>query len=217
MERTRTVNRLTVVLALNLVVIVALVSVGVSAHSLSVLAEGGDYLADAAAIGVSLLAILLSQRRPTAKHPHGFPRATKFAALVNGGWLLVLNLVVALSASWRLLVARAHPVNGLPVLIVSAVAAGLMLVGVFVLRTANEGADKDVNMRAVLLDTAADASAAAGVALTGATIFAMGGLYWLDPAVALLISAIVSYHALALLGDVIGALRTKGAADRPEE
>ena len=60
MSRTR---RLTIVLALNLSLVTALVIVGLAAHSLAVLAAGVDYLADAGAIGVSLLAIRLASRQ----------------------------------------------------------------------------------------------------------------------------------------------------------
>jgi hypothetical protein len=66
------VKRLTVVLLLNLGLITALVIVGLAAHSLAVLAAGADYLADADAIGVSLLAIWLASRppsRPPARLP----------------------------------------------------------------------------------------------------------------------------------------------------
>ena len=55
MSRTR---RLLVVLALNLALVGVLVAVSVTANSLAVLAEGGDYLLDAAGVGVALLAIL---------------------------------------------------------------------------------------------------------------------------------------------------------------
>ena len=61
--------RLGLVLLLNLLLVAALVIVGVAAHSLGVLAAGVDYLADAAAIGVSLLAIWLAcepLRQPVA-------------------------------------------------------------------------------------------------------------------------------------------------------
>jgi cobalt-zinc-cadmium efflux system protein len=57
MSRTQ---RLLVVLALNLALVAALVTVGVTAHSLAVLAAGGDYLLDAVAVGVALLAIWLA-------------------------------------------------------------------------------------------------------------------------------------------------------------
>ena len=46
------VTRLTIVLGINAFLSAALVDVGLTGHSLAVLAEGGDYLADAAAIGV---------------------------------------------------------------------------------------------------------------------------------------------------------------------
>jgi len=60
---------------------------------------------------------------------------------------------------------------------------------------------------AVLLDTIADAAAAAGVAATGAIILATGGWYWLDPAVALAIAIVVAYHAFALIRKVLARLR----------
>lgn len=85
--------------------------------------------------------------------------------------------------------------------------AGALLLGGDVEEDLDEDNDNgDLNMRAVLLDTAADAAAAVGVAVTGGIIFAAGGLYWLDPAVALAISAVVAYHAVRLLRRVGDAL-----------
>jgi cobalt-zinc-cadmium efflux system protein len=205
------VGRLTIVLLLNLALITALVIVGLTAHSIGVLAEGADYLADAAAICLSLLAIWLSHRSPTTRRPLGYRNATKVAALVNGGWLLLLSILVALGAALRLVSHTSH-VSGLPVLVVSGIAASLMLIGALILRGADADdddgdGDGGLSMRAVLLDTAADAAAAAGVALTGAVIYATNGWYWLDPAVALVIAVIVGYHALALVREVVAALR----------
>jgi cobalt-zinc-cadmium efflux system protein len=73
---TRT-TRLAVVLLLNLALVAGLVVAGISAHSIGVLAAGGDYLADAAAIGISLLAIGLARRPPTRRRPGGYPHATR--------------------------------------------------------------------------------------------------------------------------------------------
>jgi cobalt-zinc-cadmium efflux system protein len=58
----------------------------------------------------------------------------------------------------------------------------------------------------VLLDTIADAAAAAGVAAAGAVIYASHGLFWLDPAVALTIALVVGYHATRLLFQIRTAL-----------
>ncbi|MCW2941623.1 MAG: cation transporter [Actinomycetia bacterium] len=66
---------------------------------------------------------------------------------------------------------------------------------------------RDLNMKALLLDTAADAIAAGGVAITGAIILAKAGWYWLDPTVALIIAVVVGYHALRLIRKVVAALK----------
>jgi cobalt-zinc-cadmium efflux system protein len=198
---------LATVLVMNVALVGALVAIGITAHSVGVLAAGGDYFADAAAIAVSLLAIWLS-RRP---NPH--PRATTIAALVNAGWLLALSVLVAAGAIVRL-ASRTPRVEGLPVLVVSAIASVVMVIGALIL-----GGDIDdddhgdsMNIRAVLLDTTADAASAAGVAATGGIILATGAWFWLDPTVAILIAVVVGYHALMLVRKVVA--RLKGVATK---
>jgi cobalt-zinc-cadmium efflux system protein len=176
------------VLGLNLLLVGALVIVGVAAHSLGVLAAGVDYLADAAAIAVSLLALRLA-RQPLRQHPRRWTDPTHVAALVNAGWLLVLNMGVVVAAIRRL-VAGTVEVHGLPVLIVSAAAALVMFVGAIIVggNLDDDDGGEDLNIKAVLLDTAADAAAASGVAFTGAVILTTHAWYGLDPAVALVIA-----------------------------
>ena len=203
MSRTR---RLAVVLLLNLSLVTVLVVVGLAAHSLAVLAAGADYLADAAAIGVSLLAIWIASR------PRGHPKATTVAALVNAAWLLILNIAI-IGVAIQHLAMGAHQVEGLPVLIVSAVAAAVMLAGALILGGDADDDDdddgtEDLNVKAVLLDTAADAAAAAGVAVSGAIILSVGGWYWLDPATALVIAVIIGYQAVKLTRKITASLRS---------
>ena len=157
-------KRFAVALMLNLVLVAGLVTVGVTAHSLGVLAAGGDYLADAAAIGIAIVAIQLSDRHP---------RANAFAALVNGSWLLVLSISIVAGGVDRL-VSGTPAVHGLPVLVMSAIAAAVMTGAAVVLGVDvnDDDGDEALSHRAVLLDTAADATSASGVATTGAIIFA---------------------------------------------
>jgi cobalt-zinc-cadmium efflux system protein len=209
-------QRLMVVLVLNLGLVAGLVAVGLTAHSLAVLAEGGDYLLDAAGAAVALLAIRLSARSSGRARPPGRPTPTDLAALVNCVWLLLLEALVAAAATERL-VTRTPDVHGLPVLVVSGVAALTMTVGALVLRADadDDGVDgRDLSVAAVLLDTVADAAAAAGVAATGGIILATGGWYWLDPAVALVIAVVIGYHALALLRKVVSRLRPETSPTR---
>ena len=204
------VTRLATVALLNLALVAGLVAAGLAAHSLGVLAAGGDYLADAAAIGVSLLAVLLGRRPPAPRHPHGYPRATAYAALLNASLLLAVAGLVVAGAVRRLAAGGGH-VHGLPVLIASGVAALAMLGGGLILGGDEPGEEDSAgdraNMRAALLDTLADSAAAAGVAVTGAVILAWPGLSWLDPSVALVIALVIGYHAARLVRDVLRTLR----------
>jgi cobalt-zinc-cadmium efflux system protein len=203
-------TRLVIVLALNLALISGLAVVGVTAHSLGVLAAGGDYLADSGAILLALFAIWLAGRPPSARRPNGYPNATTYAALINATLLGCVVIVVIVTAVWRLVYGTEH-VDGLPVLIASAIAAGVMVVGAVILGgDLDEESDTDAdraNMRAIFLDTVADAAAAAGAAVTGAVILATGGWYWLDPLVALAIATVIGYHVVLLLGEVVGVSR----------
>ncbi len=207
-------SRLLAVLGLNLVLVVGLVAVGLGAHSISVLAAGGDYLADSGAIVLALAAIWLRNKSASGALGHHYSRAPAYAAMINGGLLLVVLGSVIVGAFGRL-VRHSSPVHGLPVVVAGGVAAVAMVLGALILQ-ADSVQDDDthsdrVNMRAILLDTAADAAAAAGVMATGVIILATGGWYWLDPAIALIISVFVLYHVARLLRDAISALRTHTA------
>lgn len=213
-------KRLALVLLLNVALTGMLLIVGLTAHSLGVWAQGVDYLADAAAVGLSLVAIWLSRRPPTARRPLGYPTATTIAALVNGGWLLTLSVVIGVAAAQRLL-SHATRVSALPVILVSALAAVVMASGALILKGADGGgADAggddgaDLTMAAVVLDTAADAMAAAGVAVAGGVILATGGWFWLDPAVALVIAVVVGYRAAGLVSSIVSSLREAAPGKR---
>jgi cobalt-zinc-cadmium efflux system protein len=193
-------RRLGLVLAINVVMVAGLLSVGLVAHSLGVLASGADYLGDALGTGLSLTALRLSRRT------HGHRRATPLAALANSSFLLIVTLTVAAEAIRRL-VTRAPPIHGVPVVIVSVIAAAAMIACAFILGDV-EG---DLSMESVMLDTVADAAAAIGVAISGAIILATHGTYWLDSVVALLIALVVGYHAVRLTRRVLADLRGKSA------
>ena len=206
-------QRLTAVLLLNLALVTGLVIVGLTAHSLAVLAEGGDYLLDAAAVGIALLAIRISSPQAGRRRTGNQLMPTDIAALINGGWLLILELAVAATATDRL-VTGVPQVAGLPVLIVSTVAALAMAIGALILRkdqADRQPGDRDPSVAAVLLDTIADATAAAGVAAAGGIILAARGWYWLDPAVALAIAIVFTWQAFALITKIASQRRNRAA------
>jgi len=195
-------KRLVLVLLLNGGMVIALAIVGLAAHSLGVLAAGGDYLGDALGVALSLTALRMS------RHEHGHPRAPSYAALANASFLLIVTLIVIVEAVRRLLDGAPH-VDGLPVIIVSVIAGLVMALCALIIGTVEQG---DLNMRSVMLDTLADGVSAGGVAASGAIILATDSAYWLDSAVALGIAAIIAYHASKLIRDVLLALRRPAGA-----
>jgi cobalt-zinc-cadmium efflux system protein len=193
--------RLGLVLGINLAMVLALLLVGLFAHSLGVLASGADYLGDAFGAGLALLALRLSCRRQDG-------RATSLAALVNASLLLAVTSAVIVEAIYRLS-AGAPSIHGVPVILVSIIAASAMIACALIL--GDVGAD--VGMQSVMLDSVADAAAALGVAISGGVILLTGGTYWLDSAVALVIALVVAVHAIRLLRKVTVELSRRLTAE----
>jgi cobalt-zinc-cadmium efflux system protein len=194
-------RRIAVVLCLNLALIAGLVVAAVAAGSVSLLAAAGDTVGDCVGLVLGLIAIALRDRDP--HHPHA-QRPIAIAALVNAGLLLAVTVGVVIESVLRL--AEGSPeVDGLPVVIASVATVVVMLAGAAVLGLS--AAHEDLHMRSVLIDAFADAAAAAGVAVAGVVILLTGGWYWLDPVLALAISAFVGVAAVRLGVKAVAALR----------
>ncbi|MEN2740405.1 cation diffusion facilitator family transporter [Microbacterium sp. X-17] len=196
-------RRILIVLGLNAALIAGLVVAGILSGSLSVLAAAGDTVADCLALILGLIAIALRDRDPD--HPHA-QRPIAIAALVNASLLLIVTVTVVVEAVARLR-EGSPPVEGLPVVIASLVTVVVMLAGAAVL--GRSAADEDLHMRSVLLDALADAASAAAIAAAGVVMLATGGLYWLDPVLALAVSALVAIAAGQLIVKAVAALRGK--------
>jgi cobalt-zinc-cadmium efflux system protein len=68
-----------------------LVVAGIRAHSLALLSEAGHNLSDFLALLLSLAAIFLEGRPPSATKTYGYRRAGVLAALVNALSLVVVS------------------------------------------------------------------------------------------------------------------------------
>lgn len=196
-------KRLSLVLGLNVIMIAGLVIVGLTSHSLGVLAAGGDFAADSTAILLGIIAIQI------AKHPHGHPKATTYVALINALVLLTVTVFVIFEGVHRL-TTYTPQIEGLPVLIISVVSTVFMAVGALIL--GRDAGKEDLHMRSVLLDTVSDGVAAAAVAVSGGIIYFTGKFYWLDSALAILIGLAIGFAALKLLRDVVKTLRHQPSA-----
>ena len=184
--------RLRLVLVLNVVLAAALVVVGFVAHSLGLFAAAGDTVTDVAAVLLSLFAVRLARRSPTAQRSFGYHRSTILAAQANAAAILVVSVVIVVEGIRRL--DHTPTVHGGPMLVVAGIAALVNIAAAFLL-----GGDDDLNMRAVMLDSVGDAAANAGVAVSGAVILATSGAEWLDPVVSIVIAVVIAVRAVRLL------------------
>jgi cobalt-zinc-cadmium efflux system protein len=185
-------------IALNLAYVAAEAAAGAISGSLALLADAGHNLGDVLALGLSWGAAVLSRRQPSGRFTYGLRSSSILAALANAIILLVVTGGIAWEALWRM--SHPLPVAGGTVAWIAAI--GIVINGATALLFAR-GRDRDLNLRSAFLHMAADALVTAGVVVSGIAI-ALTGLFWLDPAVSLVVSAIIIYGTWDLMRGAIG-------------
>ena len=193
-------RRLTVALALNVVLVAGQIGFGLVAHSLGLLADAGHNLSDVAAVVVSLVAVQWAKRAPTAERSYGYHRGTILAALVNAATILAVTVLIVWEGVRRM--AHPEPVHGGVVAAVALVAFVVNAASALVLRDPGS----DLNMRSALLHMAGDALASLGVAVAGFVILMTGRLLWLDALVSIAIGVLIAVEAVQLVRDAAEVL-----------
>jgi cobalt-zinc-cadmium efflux system protein len=179
----------------------------VFAHSTGLVATAGHDLADAAALGIAIIATRLALRPATAARSFGYHRATILAALANATAILIVGLAVVALAAYRI----AHPAHVHGGLVVIFAAAGLAGNATAALLLRDHS--RDLNFRAVALHFSGDAGAALGVIVAGTVILTTGRFEALDPAVALLITLLIGAEAWRLVRASLDVLLESTPAD----
>jgi cobalt-zinc-cadmium efflux system protein len=186
MDRTR---RLTVSLILNTGLVVVQVGFGLVAHSTGLLADAGHNLADVGALILSLVAVRLALRPPSAERSFGNHRATILAALANASLIAVVTVLIVIDSVHRL--GNPEPVRAGLVVIVAAVGLVVNGMAAIILRDGSN----DLNMRSALLHMLGDALASLAVMVAGVVLLLAPSATWLDPASALVVAMIIVYQA----------------------
>jgi cobalt-zinc-cadmium efflux system protein len=192
-ERISRERRLAIVVVLNVAIVAAQAVTGVIAGSLGLLADAGHNLADVGALALSLWAIRLSRRRPTASRSFGWHRSTVLAAQANAAAILAVTALIVFEAVRRL--GDSVEVRGGIVMVAALVALAGNGISVLLLRDSHH----DLNMRSALLHMVGDVAASAGVAVAGFVILVTGGNYWIDPLISLAVGLLIAGEAVRLL------------------
>ncbi len=196
-ERTSKVLRIS--LAVTLAYILLLVVAGIRAHSLALLSEAGHNLSDFVALLLSLGAVYLESRPPSATKTYGWHRAGVLAALVNAGSLIVVSFLIFYEAFRRL----RNPEHVHAGTMIWVAAAGVLMNGVIALLLYRSG--RDVNIRSALLHEIGDTVSTAAVIVGGWVILATGQ-YWVDSALSFGIGALILWSGFGICRETLNIL-----------
>ena len=194
--------------------IALLVGAGIRAHSLALLSEAGHNLSDFLALLLSLAAVYLESRPPSATKTYGYRRAGVLAALVNSLSLVVVSCLIFYEAVRRL----QHPQPVQAGLMIWVAAAGVALNGGIALLLWRIGRDAhpskpkpgllgtpDVNVRSALLHEVGDTVSTAAV-IVGGWVILWTGRSWIDPALSFGIAALILWSSIGIVRETLNIL-----------
>lgn len=189
------------VLLINLAYTVLEAGYGFAINSLALLSDALHNLGDVLGLGLAWGAAAMARRPPTLRHTYGWRRATLLSPLANA--LLLVGFAGALG--WEAVQRIGSPpqIAAMPVIVIATLGIGVNLLGAWLVRE-RPGA-QDLNRRGAFLHLLADAAVSLAAVLAGLGMWWLGWA-WLDPAVSLLIGAVVAISAFGLLRESFNAV-----------
>ncbi|WP_345148019.1 cation diffusion facilitator family transporter [Arthrobacter ginkgonis] len=193
-------RKLMIVVAITLVgVLVQLVGAWVSG-SLSLLADAGHMLSDAAGVSIALFAAWAAARPATIRRTYGWQRAEVLAALANAVVLATIAVVILIEAIPR--VGRAHEIDTPAMLVAAALGGAANLACLLVL---HGGHKESLNVRGAYLEVLGDLLGSVAVLVAGAVIL-FTGYTAADAIASIVIALLILPRAWSLLREVVDVL-----------
>jgi cobalt-zinc-cadmium efflux system protein len=164
------------------------------ANSLALISDAGHMVTDAAALGLALLAQIISRRPPSPKHSFGFGRAEALAAFVNSIVMLALVVWIVFEAISRFY--DPHKVDGLTVTVVASIGLLMNIVVAWVLSRDK----KSVNTRAALVHVMGDLLGSIAALIAGVVIQLTGWMP-IDAILSILVSLLILKSTISILNE----------------
>jgi cobalt-zinc-cadmium efflux system protein len=179
-------GRLLVACLLTAGYLVVEVVTAVATSSLTLLSDAAHMFTDLTGLVLALTAVTVAAKsRPRGGHTFGLHRMETLAALANAVLLFGVAGYVVFEAVSRLREPATIP--AVPMLVVAVVGLAVNIGSYLLLRS---GARSSLAVRAAATEVFADALGSVGVLVAGG-IIAITGATWVDPAVALLLAALI--------------------------
>ncbi len=185
-------------IALNIMIVLLEASFGFLSGSMALIADAGHNLSDGLGLVVGWAGAVMARRSPSNRFTYGLKKASILAALINALFLLVAVGAITSELIHRLILSSKTD----PGVMMWVGAVAIVMNGATALLF-SRGRTTDINVRAAFQHMAADAAVSAGVVVAGALIL-WTGRQWIDPAVSLLVAAVVLWGSIGLLREALG-------------
>lgn len=182
---------------------------GFLTNSLALISDAGHMLSDAAALGLSLSALIFGSRAATSTKTYGYKRFEILAALLNGLVLVVLAIFIFIEAIERLSAPPA--VIGTGMIIISTIGLIINLIVAWLLHS--QGSKKEnLNVRSAFLHVIGDLLGSVG-AIIAAILIIFFGWYIADPIASMIVSLLIVYSGWHILKESVNILMEGKPAD----
>jgi cobalt-zinc-cadmium efflux system protein len=181
-------------IALNVAFVAVEAVAGVVYGSMALVADASHNLSDVLALALAWIASIAARRPPSGRFTYGYKSSTILAALANA-----LLLAVALGAILFETVHRMMNPTEPQGLAMAAVAGIGIVINALTAMLFLKG-QEDINIRGAYLHMATDALVSFGVVVAGLAIL-LTGIWWIDPAVSLVILAVIAWGTWGLARD----------------
>ncbi|HVF87536.1 MAG TPA: cation diffusion facilitator family transporter [Pyrinomonadaceae bacterium] len=196
----RSSRRLSIVLVLTALYMLAEAAGGWWTGSLALLADAGHMLTDVAALALALVAVWFGARPATPNKTFGYYRLEILAAFVNGVALVVVSLIILYEAYERW---ETPPVVRSDVMI--AVAGGGLCVNLLCAWLLHGDHEEDLNVRGAWLHVLGDALGSVGAVVAG-VVMSLYGWYAADPLFSAVISLLIVWSSWKLIREATNVL-----------
>jgi cobalt-zinc-cadmium efflux system protein len=182
-----------IAIALNAAFVAVEFGYGFIANSTALMADAGHNLSDVLGLVLAWTAMVLARKSPSERFTYGLRSTSILAAIANAMLLLVACGAIGWEAAQRF--AQPPAVGSATVMLVAGIGIAVNGLSAWLFVKGSAG---DLNIRGAYLHMATDAAVSLGVVLA-AVVMLFTGWYWVDPAISLVIVAVILFGTWGLL------------------
>lgn len=193
-------KNLRISVVLNLAIAVAEVVGGLLANSLSLLSDALHNLGDGLALLFAYIANRVSKKDATNKKTFGYKRIEILSAFINSMVLIAISVYLFVEAIERFF--NPAVIDSTVMLVVATIGLAANVISVLIL---HKDSAHNLNIKAAYLHLIGDTLSSVVVIIGGVLIY-FYDLYWIDPAVTILIGIYILKEAIAIVKETLDIL-----------